>query len=65
MPKYRIDYYEVHVQQYTVEAESEEEARTAFMEGEAEMVGESEYHGELTEQYQNITSFEVALDEQG
>jgi hypothetical protein len=51
MPKYRITSYEVHTQEWEVEANTPEEAREAFQEGEADMNGGSEYNSTLSEEY--------------
>lgn len=63
MPKFRVTGYEVHIQQYMVEADTIEEAAEAFKDGEGEPVGESEYNGSLTEEYNLINEFEIEAEE--
>lgn len=63
MPKFRITAHEVHIQQYMVEAETEEAAREAFVEGEGETIGESEYNGSLTEEYNLVNGFDIEEEE--
>lgn len=63
MPKFRVTTHEVHIMQYMVEADTKEEAEKAFLDGEGDAIGESEYNASLTEEYNLMNVFEIEEEE--
>jgi hypothetical protein len=49
--------------QYMVEADTKEEAEKAFLDGEGDEIGESEYNASLTEEYNLMNGFEIEEEE--